>query len=234
MVASGFSCCGAPALGRKGFSCCGSQTLEHRLDSYSAKAQLFCGMWDPPGSGIKPVSLALAGAFVTTESPGKPRKLTYSHSHSFGRQFLLASLSGQIASLFHHGEPLALAFSLFHSTPIKAALKIPTEHLAKFGLYRPHVFYMYCCHGSYQVHAFWKTACNQKYCMPMRLSFVYNLSSNTSPCSWTIRLHINVLGVPLRRGYMYIRSPNCTQFNSIEVIWDQFPLSLYWFHLYSL
>ena len=29
-------------------------------------------MWDPPGSGIKPVPPALAGRFFTTEPPGKP------------------------------------------------------------------------------------------------------------------------------------------------------------------
>jgi len=29
-------------------------------------------MWDPPGSGIKPVSPALAGRFPTAELPGKP------------------------------------------------------------------------------------------------------------------------------------------------------------------
>ena len=29
------------------------------------------GMWGLPGSGIKPVSPALAGGFFTTESPGK-------------------------------------------------------------------------------------------------------------------------------------------------------------------
>ena len=56
--------------------------------------RLLYGMWDPPGSGIKPVSLALAGGFFTTELPGKPPKFIYSHSHSFGRQFLLASLFG--------------------------------------------------------------------------------------------------------------------------------------------
>ena len=30
------------------------------------------GMWDPPRPGIKPVSSALAGRFLTTEPPGKP------------------------------------------------------------------------------------------------------------------------------------------------------------------
>ena len=32
------------------------------------------GMWDPPGSEIKPVSSALGGGFFTTEPPGKPRE----------------------------------------------------------------------------------------------------------------------------------------------------------------
>ena len=29
------------------------------------------GVWDPPGSGMEPVSPALAGGFFTTEPPGK-------------------------------------------------------------------------------------------------------------------------------------------------------------------
>ena len=58
----GFSC-GAQALGRLGFSSCGSQALEHRLNSCDA-----CAL----GSGIKPVSLALASRFFTTESQGSP------------------------------------------------------------------------------------------------------------------------------------------------------------------
>ena len=29
-------------------------------------------MWDPPGPGIKPVSLVLQGKFLTTGPPGKP------------------------------------------------------------------------------------------------------------------------------------------------------------------
>ena len=45
---------------------------EHSLDSYGARVYLLCGMWNPPGSGIKPVSPALAGQFFTTELPGKP------------------------------------------------------------------------------------------------------------------------------------------------------------------
>ena len=44
----GFSCCQAQAPGRTGFSSCGEQ------------AWLLCGMWDLPGSGVKPGVLALA------------------------------------------------------------------------------------------------------------------------------------------------------------------------------
>ena len=32
-------------------------------------------MWDLPGSGIEPAAPALAGAFVTTEPPGRPLPL---------------------------------------------------------------------------------------------------------------------------------------------------------------
>ena len=34
-------------------------------------------MWDLPGPGIKPVTLALAGRFFTTELPGKPNLHDY-------------------------------------------------------------------------------------------------------------------------------------------------------------
>ena len=50
---------------------CGSQALEHRLSSCGVRAQLLCSMWVLPGPGIEPVSLALAGGFLTTVPPGK-------------------------------------------------------------------------------------------------------------------------------------------------------------------
>ena len=58
--------------GCMGFSSCGSRALEHRLSSCGAWAQLLRGMWDLPGPGLKPVSPALAGGFLTTAPPGKP------------------------------------------------------------------------------------------------------------------------------------------------------------------
>ena len=38
---------------------------------------LLHGMWDLPGSGVEPVSPALAGKFFTNEPSGKPYSLYY-------------------------------------------------------------------------------------------------------------------------------------------------------------
>ena len=77
---SGFSSCGARALGARAsvvvareFSSCGSWALEHRLSSRGTRAPLLCGTWDLPGPGLEPVSPALAGGFLTTVPPRKPR-----------------------------------------------------------------------------------------------------------------------------------------------------------------
>ena len=83
----GFSCCGAWALGTqasvvvaRGLSSCGSWTLECRLNSCGAWALLLRGVWDLPGPGLKSVSPALAGRFLTTAPPGKP--------HLHGKSYL--------------------------------------------------------------------------------------------------------------------------------------------------
>ena len=66
------------STGCMGFNNCGTQAqwlsspaLGHRLKSCGAQAQLLYSIWDLPGSGIEPVSPALAGEFFTTEPPGK-------------------------------------------------------------------------------------------------------------------------------------------------------------------
>ena len=64
---------------RTGFTSCGSQALERRLSSCGAQAQLLHGMWDLPGPGLKPVSLALAGGFLTTAPPGKPQNTIFKY-----------------------------------------------------------------------------------------------------------------------------------------------------------
>ena len=53
----------------------GSWAIECRLSSCGTRAQLLRGMWDLPGPGLKPVSPALAGGFLTTAPPGKPPSL---------------------------------------------------------------------------------------------------------------------------------------------------------------
>ena len=75
---SGFSCCRAQALGTqasvvvaRGPCSCGSRGPEHRLSSCGAWAQFLRSMWDLPGPGLKPMSPALAGGFLTTAPPGK-------------------------------------------------------------------------------------------------------------------------------------------------------------------
>ena len=54
-----------------GLSSCSSQALECRLSSCGPWAYLLRGMWDLPGPGLKPVSPALAGGFLTAAPPGK-------------------------------------------------------------------------------------------------------------------------------------------------------------------
>ena len=44
----------------------------HRLSNCGSRAQLLCGMWDPPRPGLEPVCPALAGRLPTTAPPGKP------------------------------------------------------------------------------------------------------------------------------------------------------------------
>ena len=63
-----------------GFSSCGAQTLDNRLSSCGARAQLLRGLWDLPGPGLEPVSPALAGGFLTTAPPGKPSTIVFSIS----------------------------------------------------------------------------------------------------------------------------------------------------------
>ena len=51
----------------------GHYIMINRLRSHGAQISLLYRMWDLPGSGIEPMSPALAGGFFTTEPPGQPR-----------------------------------------------------------------------------------------------------------------------------------------------------------------
>ena len=78
LIAVGSLYCRAPALGPRasvvvahGLSLCCSRALTHRLSSCGTRALLLHGMWDLTGPGIKPVSPALAGRFLTTVPSGR-------------------------------------------------------------------------------------------------------------------------------------------------------------------
>ena len=54
---------------------CGAQALGCRLSRCGARAELPCGTWGLPQSGIEPVSPTLGGGFLTTGPPGKSQEL---------------------------------------------------------------------------------------------------------------------------------------------------------------
>ena len=69
---SGCGSCSSWAPERTGLSSGGLWALEHRLRSCGAWAYLLYGMWNLLGLGIKPMSPALAGGFLSTVPLGKP------------------------------------------------------------------------------------------------------------------------------------------------------------------
>ena len=57
----------------RGFSLVAVASLvEHRPGSEGARVKLLRAMWHLPGTGIEPVSPALASGFLVPEPPGKP------------------------------------------------------------------------------------------------------------------------------------------------------------------
>ena len=86
---------GPQQLCHAGFSSCGSRALQCRLSSCGTRAQLLHSMWDLPGPGLKPVSPALAGRFLTS-----------AHQRSPDEQLLLTPVKLQISQLFGISESL--------------------------------------------------------------------------------------------------------------------------------
>ena len=101
----GFSCCGAQTVGAwasvvvaRGLSSCGSRAVDHRLRSFGIPAQWLRCVWDLPGPAIEPMSAALAGGFLTTAPPGKPRILFFNSSQIF-------SISCYLSNELNCGSP---------------------------------------------------------------------------------------------------------------------------------
>ena len=63
----------------------GIGSMDMGFGSRGSPAQLLCSMWDRPRPDIEPVSLALAGRFLTTGRPGKSLLyiLCYHHMKMF-------------------------------------------------------------------------------------------------------------------------------------------------------
>ena len=82
----GLCCCMQPSSGCSawvshccGFPCCGADSRVW-LGNCGRWSLLSHGMWNPPRSGIKPMSSSLAGGFLPLAHQGSP---TYSFSYSF-------------------------------------------------------------------------------------------------------------------------------------------------------
>ena len=57
---------------------CARSLLRHAgFSSCSSQAELLHGFWDLPGPGIKPMSPALAGGFLSIAPPGMPWNINF-------------------------------------------------------------------------------------------------------------------------------------------------------------
>ena len=56
------------------------RALQHGLGSCGIRAQCLCGMWNPPRSGIEPLSPALEGRLLSTVPAGKSWSLSFEKS----------------------------------------------------------------------------------------------------------------------------------------------------------
>ena len=95
-----------------------------RLSSFGSRAQLLCGMWDPPRPGLKPVSPALAGRLSTTAPPGKPRNIVF--NFQIHKDFLALFLITD----FWHKCIVVRVHILYYSNSLKFD---KSYHMAHFG-----------------------------------------------------------------------------------------------------
>ena len=91
-----------------------SPVAEHRLQTRrlsncGSRAQPLRGMWDLPRPGLKPVSPALAGRFLTTVPPGKPQKVLNTNN--------LPQISSLSSNLYTH-----LPTSLLHINALQPCI----------------------------------------------------------------------------------------------------------------
>ena len=102
VVTHRLSSCRSPTWDPPGFSSYGSEALQRTLRICGARAQLLCDIWSLPRPGIEPVSPALAGAFLSTEPPGKS-SLEFSDQHQWGLLSPLSPSRGRGSNLHDNG-----------------------------------------------------------------------------------------------------------------------------------
>ena len=100
-----------------------------RLSNCGSRAQLLCGMWDPPRPGLEPVSPTSAGRFSTTAPPGKPL-MYFSDMSVWSKRFWRYCCKGsnQDSSALYSGLKLFfLPLFLFHNPSTYIYRLIPTS-----------------------------------------------------------------------------------------------------------
>ena len=76
------------------------------LSSYDAWDLLLQGMWDLPGSGIKPVSSALAGKFLSIAPPGKSQAVNLRFGGVVREKYAFCSTGNQLIRKNIRLEPI--------------------------------------------------------------------------------------------------------------------------------
>ena len=131
----------SPGSRRPAFGSCGAQ------------AQLLRSMWDLPGLGLKCVSPALAGGFLTTVPPGKSLNQYFlGHHLNFSLDFknciilvicLVFAFFITVFILTYH-KLLQVKINLIL---VKWNNFVPIQHYVFFFLYcYCHIYYIYVCH----------------------------------------------------------------------------------------
>ena len=102
-----------------------SEVVANRLRSYSTCAQLLCGMWNLPGPGIEPMSLALTGIFFPLSHQGNLHCFDLRYFISFKNCFKKLTIKH---SLFNLRDFFCLLGSLLK---VKDEKSIPAENLCR-------------------------------------------------------------------------------------------------------
>ena len=100
----------------------------HRLSNCGSRAPLLRGMWDLPRPGLKPVSPALAGGFLTTVPPGKPSKGSLNRDCSELYLFLQEAFPDVLSDWLRCLLWKPTASDLPYPSPDPSPVTLPSQH----------------------------------------------------------------------------------------------------------